>query len=47
VVLCSAPSAILGAADGGKEHGIFHIHEVALGPGGEFQLRTTERVEVE
>jgi 3',5'-cyclic AMP phosphodiesterase CpdA len=47
VVLCSAPSAILGSGDGGKEHGIFHINELALGPDGEFRLKGTERVEVE
>ena len=46
VVLCSAPSIMLGSQEGGNGRGVFHIHELALGPAGDFRLRTTERVEV-
>ena len=46
VVLCSAPSAMVGSHERGKERGVFHVHQVALGPDGDFRLRTTERVEV-
>jgi hypothetical protein len=46
VVLCSAPSVMLGSHEGEKYRGTFHIHQLALGPDGEFRLTTTERVTV-
>ncbi|HMF91610.1 MAG TPA: metallophosphoesterase [Candidatus Angelobacter sp.] len=45
VVLCSAPSVALGS-DKEKEHGWFHVHEVALGADGGIRLIATERVKV-
>ena len=46
VVLCSAPSVMLGSHSGAKDCGSFHVHQLALGPDGGFQLTATERVEV-
>jgi hypothetical protein len=46
VVLCSAPSVMLGSHEGEKYRGIFHIHQLALGAAGEFRLTATERVAV-
>jgi hypothetical protein len=47
VVLCSAPSVMLGSHDEEDGSGKFHIHKLALGPNGVFRLSTTERVVVE
>jgi 3',5'-cyclic AMP phosphodiesterase CpdA len=44
VVLCSAPSATLGAEGGDKHNGCFHIHSLAVGAGGSMRLTATERV---
>jgi hypothetical protein len=46
VVLCSAPSAMLGAHNGEEYRGSFHIHQLAVGREGEFRLTATERVDV-
>jgi predicted phosphodiesterase len=46
VVLCSAPSAVFGSHDGEKHRGLFHIHQLAVGPEGDFGLTGTERIEV-
>jgi 3',5'-cyclic AMP phosphodiesterase CpdA len=46
VVLCSAPSVTLGSHEGGTHHGTFHVHELALGPGGGIKLLTTEHVNI-
>ena len=46
VVLCSAPSAALGADRADKYRGSFHIHDLAVGAGGSVRLATTERVRV-
>ena len=46
VVLCSAPSAMLGSHKGRKDHGSFHIHQLAMDLDGDFRLRTTKRIEV-
>jgi 3',5'-cyclic AMP phosphodiesterase CpdA len=46
VVLCSAPSVMLGAHEEGEPRGRFHVHQLALGPAGGLRLRATERVEV-
>ncbi len=46
VVLCSAPSATLGAYNGELYRGSFHVHELALGPDGGLRLAATERVKV-
>jgi 3',5'-cyclic AMP phosphodiesterase CpdA len=46
VVLCSAPSAMVGSHENGKTRGCFHVHQLALGQDGGLRLATTERVEV-
>jgi 3',5'-cyclic AMP phosphodiesterase CpdA len=46
VVLCSAPSVALGSYGSETDRGSFHIHELAIGAGGELRLMTTERVQV-
>jgi 3',5'-cyclic AMP phosphodiesterase CpdA len=46
VVLCSAPSVTLGSQEGGTHHGTFHVHNLALGPGGGIKLLTTEHVDI-
>jgi 3',5'-cyclic AMP phosphodiesterase CpdA len=45
VVLCSAPSTVLGSDGEDKYRGCFHLHELAFG-GGRVQLTRTERVNV-
>ncbi len=46
VVLCSAPSATLGADRADKYRGSFHVHDLAIGTGGSIRLMKTERVRV-
>jgi 3',5'-cyclic AMP phosphodiesterase CpdA len=46
VVLCSAPSATLGADGADKYRGSFHVHDLAFGVGGGVRLTRTERVRV-
>jgi len=45
IVLCSAPSTSLGAADVDKYHGSFHIHQLSVESSG-LRLTATERVSV-
>jgi Calcineurin-like phosphoesterase len=45
LVVCSAPSTSLGAAEADGYHGSFHIHELAVG-GGAIRLTATERIGV-
>lgn len=44
VVLCSAPSVTLGCEGVDEKRGSFHIHEVAIEPGGRIHLAATQRV---
>jgi 3',5'-cyclic AMP phosphodiesterase CpdA len=46
VVLCSAPSAMVGSHENEKQRGCFHVHQLALGLDGGLRLAATERVEV-
>jgi 3',5'-cyclic AMP phosphodiesterase CpdA len=46
VVLCSAPSAMLGTEQRDGYHGSFHIHQFAAAPGAGIHLTATERVGV-
>jgi 3',5'-cyclic AMP phosphodiesterase CpdA len=46
VVLCSAPSAMVGSQEKEKKRGCFHVHQLALDRDGDLRLATTERVEV-
>lgn len=46
VVLCSAPSAVLGSYGGEIYRGSFHIHELDASMGGSIRLIDTERVGV-
>lgn len=46
VVLCSAPSVMLGSHEGEKYRGSFHLHQLARGPAGSLRLTATERVAV-
>jgi 3',5'-cyclic AMP phosphodiesterase CpdA len=46
VVLCSAPSVILGSQQEEKYRGSFHLHQLALGPAGGLRLAAAERVAV-
>jgi hypothetical protein len=46
VVVCSAPSVSLGCEGVEKNHGFFHLHELAFGADGAIRLTTTERVRV-
>jgi 3',5'-cyclic AMP phosphodiesterase CpdA len=46
VILCSAPSTVLGSYDGQMYQGSFHIHELNTGIGGSVRLINTERVNV-
>jgi 3',5'-cyclic AMP phosphodiesterase CpdA len=46
VVLCSAPSASMGAVNTDKSSGSFHIYELACDADGGMQLMTSERVVV-
>jgi predicted phosphodiesterase len=46
VVLCSAPSTVLGSYGGQKYQGSFHIHELDTGIDGSVRLITTERVQL-
>jgi hypothetical protein len=46
VVLCSAPSASLGADGADTYRGSFHVHDLAIGAGGGVRLTRTARVQV-
>jgi hypothetical protein len=47
VVLCSAPSVVLGSKEEKEKYrGSFHVHNVALGDDKSMRLATTERVRV-
>jgi 3',5'-cyclic AMP phosphodiesterase CpdA len=46
LVLCSAPSAMLGSHEGEKYRGSFRVHQLALGLDGGLRLMASERIEV-
>jgi predicted MPP superfamily phosphohydrolase len=46
VVLCSAPSTMVGSHNSEKNRGCFHVHQLAVCKDGGLRLAATERVEV-